>query len=101
VKSQVLPYLQKEIIIRINEQFENINGMTLEEVALKYGKTKLSQKFGTGLFDEDRINSLLKIANTSVNRFEKLRSIKNKLGTVHISARVSEEYLWLSIVEWH
>lgn len=96
----VLPYLEEEIVKRINEQLSNFNGMSLEEIVLKQGKTKLSQKLGRSILNESRVNTLLKLANTGVNRFDRLQGIKNKLDLGRINARVSQEYLWLSIVQF-
>ncbi|MBW4575899.1 MAG: hypothetical protein KME08_11510 [Aphanothece sp. CMT-3BRIN-NPC111] len=94
----VLPYLKEEVIKRINEQLSNFNGMTVEELILKYGSEKLKQRFGARIFGEDRINTLLKLADTGANRFKSLQRIKNKLARVRVNAKVSGEHLWLSIV---
>ena len=53
----VLPYLEKDVIKSVNEQIDNFNGMTIEELVLKYGKEKLTQKIGTHLLTENRINT--------------------------------------------
>lgn len=94
----VLPYLEKEVVKRINEQLSNFNGMELEELVLKYGKAKLNQKLGAGILNEGRVNTVLKLANTGVNKIERLRNIKNKLDLGRINARVSQGHLWLSIL---
>ena len=94
----VLPYLEKEVVKRLNEQLAEINGMTIEELAVKYAREKLSQRFGASLFGKNRVESVLKLANFGANRFERLRRLKNKFGSVGVDARVSEEYLWLSMV---
>lgn len=94
----VLPYLEKEVVKRLNEQLAEINGMTIEELALKYAREKLSQRFGASLFGKNRVESVLKLANFGANRFERLRRLKNKFDSVGVDARVSEEYLWLSMV---
>ncbi len=95
----VLPYLKSEVVKRINEQISNFNGMTVEELVLKYGKNTLKQKIGGKLIGEDRLNTLLKLADTNLNKFDRLQRIKNKVGLVGFNARVSGEHLWLSIVK--
>lgn len=73
--------------------------MTVEELVFKYGRATLQQKLGSRILGEDRFNTLLKLADTNVNRFEGLQRIKNKLGLVRVNARVSGEHLWLYIVK--
>ena len=72
--------------------------MTIEELVFKYGRATLKQKFESRIPGKDRMNTLLKIADASINRFEGLQSRKGKLSLVKMNARVSEEYLWLSVV---
>ena len=95
----VLPYLKNEVVKRINEQLSNFNGMTIEELVFKYGRATLKQKFESRIPGKDRMNTLLKIADANINRFAGLQSTKSKLSLVKMNARVSKEYLWLSIVK--
>jgi hypothetical protein len=92
----VLPYLKDEVVKRINEQVSNFNGMSVEELALKYGKEKLKQNAGAKILGEERLDTFLKVANIGINRFDRLKRIKNKLASGRVNARVSGERLWLS-----
>ena len=94
----VLPYLKEEVVKRINEQVSNFNGMTVEELALKYGREKLKQKVGARILGDERLDTFLKLANIGVNRFDRLKRIKNKIASGRVNARVSGDHLWLSIV---
>lgn len=93
----VLPYLQNEVVKQIDEQVSNFNGMTLDELVLKYGKERISQAFGENLLADNRVNAFLKLANAGANRFERIKSLKNRFNPNRISARVEREYLWLSL----
>ena len=95
----VLPYLKNEVVRQINEQLSNFNGMTIEELVFKYGRATLKQKFESRIPGKDRMNTLLKIADANINKFAGLQSTKSKLSLVKMNARVSKEYLWLSIVK--
>lgn len=93
----VFPYLQNEVVKQIDEQVSNFNGMTLDELVLKYGKERLSQAFGENLLSDNRVNTFLKLANAGANRFERIKSLKKRFNSNRISARVEREYLWLSL----
>ncbi|HEY9874031.1 MAG TPA: hypothetical protein V6D12_11375, partial [Candidatus Obscuribacterales bacterium] len=69
----------------------------LDELVLKYGKERLSQAFGENLLADNRVNTFLKLANAGANRFERIKSLKNRFNSNRISARVEREYLWLSL----
>jgi len=95
----VLPYLENEIVKQINEQLANFNGMTIQELTIKYGKDKIKQKVGLQNVEDKQIATLFKLANAGLNRFEKIQRLKNNITKMRVNARVSDEYLWLSLVK--
>ncbi len=94
----VVPYLENEVVKQINEQLSNFNGMSLEELVSKYGKDALQQKIKLTNISEDKMKTFLQMANFTVNRFDRLKRIKQQLASKRVNARVTQEYLWLSLV---
>lgn len=94
----VVPYLENEVVKQINEQLSNFNGMSLEELAWKYGKDALQQKMNLTNLSEDKMKTFLQMANSTVNRFDRLKRIQQQLASKRVNARVTQEYLWLSLV---
>ena len=94
----VVPYLENEVVKQINEQLSNFNGMSLEELAWKYGKDALQQQINLTNISEDKMKTFLQMANFTVNRFDRLKRIQQQLASKRVNARVTQDYLWLSLV---
>jgi len=97
VNEFIFPYLEKEVVKGINEQLSNFNDSTIEELLLKYGKTKIQQRFSKNL-NKDKIDSILGLTD-KINKIQGLQHIKSKLSSKYVNVRVTKQHLWLSVVK--
>jgi len=98
VNEFVLPYLKQEVIKSLNQLLANFNGMTLEELFLKYSQAKLQHIVDSRGLSEDSVDRIFNLVRTNARLSESLQRINKRLGLVRINARFSKEHLWLSVV---
>lgn len=98
VNKYVLPYLKKEVVSSLNHLLSDFNGMTIEELFIKYSQTKLQNTLGSRGLSQDGINKIFNLVSPNVPLSVILQRINKGLGLLRIHARVSNGHLWLSVV---
>jgi hypothetical protein len=94
----ILPYLQQEIVKAINQMLSSFNGMTLEELFIKYGCDKIQKDLDSKGLTKSRVKLIFNILSKHDRVSNVLQQLNQRLNSTQISARVTPDHLWLSAI---
>jgi hypothetical protein len=94
----ILPYLKQEVVTSIDRMLSSFNGMTIDELFVKYGRDKLQENLDSKGLTKQRVGLIFNILSKSDRVSNTFQKINQQLSSMRISARVTPDHLWLSAI---
>jgi hypothetical protein len=90
----ILPYLKQEVVTSIDLMLSNFNGMTIDELFVKYGRDKLQENLDFKGLTKSRIGLIFNILSKHDRVSNTFQKINQQLNSMRISARVTPDQFW-------